>query len=435
MIKKAFILSAMLLSLSFIVPAAQSETIGCPALTDSKTYKKKSDFQKLIIGQDDWVFRTRIDFSDDFDLNSAGRERFKRFNEALAKHDIALILSLVPTRGLMHSDKVEYPEFDLEEAKASYLKLAKQIEEQGVHVVTAFDIPRDEDGYFYKRDHHWKSEGAKHMAKAVAAKLKTLPLYEGLPKISYKTEPNGLYTQSGTFEEFIEKECDQDISDESVTQYKTYSNDAGEDDLFGDAEKADLILIGTSNSVQNAANANFDGYLREYIGADVENLAISGGGIDSALFKWLTSHEFKAHKPKAMIWEIPVYQDLDSGPFYRQAIPTVYGSCKGSAVAETTVQSGKDNALFADSFTQDFLGKEHYIEIMLHDWKERKLRYSASYKDGSKDSISIRRVKKFEPDGKFFIEFNQGNEAPVQNVSLLLPENYSGKIEARICKF
>ncbi|NCO02881.1 MAG: hypothetical protein GW903_01670 [Alphaproteobacteria bacterium] len=431
MLKKLPLLTALfLVSLPLNAMAA---TIGCPALEDPKNYKGNSDFKKIIMGQEDWVFRTKIDFSDDFDLNSAGRERFKRFNDALAKHDIELVLALVPTRGMMHHDKINYPEFDFEKAKASYLELAQQIEDQGIDVATAFDVPRDGDGYFYKRDHHWKSEGAKHMAKAVAQKIRAMPFYDGLAKTSFKTEPNGEHKQKGTFEEFIEKQCGQDIPDETVTQYKTYAESS--DDLFGDTKPAEIILIGTSNSVQVTANANFDGYLREFIGADVENRAISGGGIDSSLFKWLMAPEFKANKPKVLIWEIPVYQDLDSGSFYRQAIPTAYGSCKGNDVLSDTITAGKQNDLFKAAFSNDVSGVNHYVELFFNDWTERKLRFNVEYKDGQKDSLSIRRVKKYAPDGKFFIELDQGITAPIKNISLLLPEEYKGKIEARLCAF
>lgn len=431
MFKKLSLMTA-LITLSYPL-YGQAASIGCPALEEASTYKSKSDYEKMIMGKEDWVFRTKIDFDDDFDLNSAGRERFKRFNDALAKRNIQLIVALVPTRGLMHIDKVDYPDFDAEKAKASYLKLAQQLEAQGVGAVTAYDIPLEKDGYFYKRDHHWSPVGAEHMAQAVAKKIKEMPLYEGLEKTTYKTEPDGENIQRGTFEEFIEKECDQDIADERVPQYKTFADSS--DDLFGEASAAEIVLIGTSNSASKIANANFDGFLRQYIGANVENRAISGGGVDSSLFKWLFSSEFAANKPKVLIWEVPIYQALDSGPFYRQAIPAVYGSCKGKEIANDTIIAGEENVLFKDFLTTDFSGQGHYIELFFNDWKERKLRFNVEYKDGQKDPFSIRRVKKYEPDGKFFIEFDQSVAAPMKEVSLLLPKKYKGKIDARLCSF
>jgi len=408
----------------------------CSALQPLSAYDGNETYKKLVDGTDDWVFRTYSDFKNKLALNSAGRMRFERLNAAFEKEGIELVVALLPTRGMMHAHKLPEsmlpPGFTAQKNFTEYNKLANQLRNVGVSVatVTPEDAP---ENFYYKRDHHWSPEGSKAMAKQVAKEIKALDSYNKIAKQSFKTEISGQETQTGSFARFINEKCGSSIPAEKVPAFKTAAIGAG-DDLFGDTAAADIVLIGTSNSTQSASKANFDGFLKEYIGADVENRAISGGGADTSFYQWLMSDAYKAKKPKVVIWEVPVYQDFDSGPFFRQLLPIAAGKCTGREIAKQTIPVDTNVSLLTDSLAKIGTGKGYYVDMQFSDLSARKMRVSTVYEDKSRDSIGLRRSKYYEKDGSFLFELNQEKEVPVTALNLVLPK-LTGTIDVSLCKY
>src|SRR3546814_4282631 len=73
----------------------------------------------------------------------------------------------------------------------------------------------------------------------------------------------------------------------------------GEDDLV-----PQIVLVGTSNS-DSKGGYNFAGYLEQYMGADVLDVAITGGSFDGSLLHYLPSDLYQKHPPKIIIWAMP----------------------------------------------------------------------------------------------------------------------------------
>lgn len=427
---RIFLLIACLV---IVISPAKAEDIGfCEELKKDSIYKKNSSFKKMIKGKDGWIFRTKTDFNTSFKVNSALKKRFVRLNKAFQDHDIDLVIALLPTRGMMHHNKLSNSDFNHHEAIDSYNALADVLNDIGISVASIEDFSGDTK-FYYARDHHWQPEGAKIMAKKVAEKVKTLSSFNSIEKKTYKTESKENVLQDGTFEKFVNETCKTDIKSESVPKYKTYLEDQGEDALFGEESNADILLIGTSNSAQNASKANFDGFLREYIGADVENLSVSGGGVDTSMLDWLSSNHYQGHKPKIVIWEIPIYQNFKGGPFYRQAIPAVYGDCKNPVAEEKSIVT---NEKFDISFSsKNISAKGSYAYLRFSDFKGRKFRLTTNYKDGKKEPFDFRRSKFYQPDGTFFFEFDQESDKLIDSIRGLMPKNTKGSITMKICQY
>ena len=423
-------LCLIFLALSVLPLSARAAEFSCDKLKDKATYKKEDAYKYLVEEKDGWIFRTGKDFEEEFKLNSAGVDRFTRLNKALERQGIKLIIALLPTRGMMHEGMAAREGYNQQAAIESYKSLAKKIGETGVMVAEVEDFTGKTD-YFYKRDHHWSPVGAKDMAQTVAAKIKELPTYAEIEKKVFKTESGEQIDHNGTFAKFISETCGMDIPPEKVTKYTTYADD----DLLGDtsAKPADIILVGTSNSTPEASHANFDGFLREYIGADVDNRAVSGGGVDSAILNWLASDDYKAHKPKILIWEFPVYQDYDSGPFYRQLIPAVYGICDKPLASDTAALSETELQLMDNLSGQKIEGKDKYLALKFDGLKEKKFRVLMTYADGQKKTMDIKRDKRDERHGQFFIEFEETPGNPLESIGLRLKTAEEGGVEARIC--
>ncbi len=433
---RKFLLLTMLSVL--VLPACNKADAAslCEALASDKTYQKDGSYKKLIEGKDGWIFRTKTDFDGNFKVNSALRDRFTRMKQAFKAKDMDLVVALIPTRGMMHHTQVDYTQFKADATIASYNKLVAELKDIGIGVGAVDNFKAGQD-FFYKRDHHWQAAGAKILAQKVAESVKQLESYKSIEKKKFITEQEGTVTQKGTFTEFANKVCGSDIQHETVPSYKTFAEDAGgEGDLFGDQKSADIVLIGTSNSSQVASKANFDGFLKEYIGADVKNLAVSGGGVDTAMLDWLSSADYKAHKPKIVIWEIPVYQNFKGGPFYRQAIPATYGDCGSDALSTAEADVANNRFEFPSLFEgKNIAAKNHYLYLKFDDFKGRKFRLTTHYTDGSRSPFDFRRSKFFSPDGIFFVEFEQNNDKILKSLEGLMPKDSKGKVTARICAY
>ena len=432
---RKFLLLSMLSVL--VLPACKADAAPlCDALAADKTYQKNGSYKKLIEGNDGWIFRTKTDFDGNFKVNSALRDRFTRLKQAFKSKDMDLVVALIPTRGMMHHNEVEYTQFDADKTIALYNKLVKELKNIGIGVGAVDDFTAGQD-FFYKRDHHWQAAGAKLMAQKIAAEVKQLESYKEIEKQKFKTEQEGTVIQKGTFVEFANKVCGSDIQHETVPAYKTFADGGDkEGDLFGDQKEADIVLIGTSNSSQVASKANFDGFLKEYIGADVKNLAVSGGGVDTAMLDWLSSKEYKARKPKIVIWEIPVYQNFKGGPFYRQAIPATYGDCGSDALATAEEEITNNRFEFASLLEgKNIAAKNHYLYLKFDDFKGRKFRLTTHYQDEGRSPFDFRRSKFFSPDGIFFAEFEQDNDKILKSLEGLMPKDAKGKVIARICAY
>lgn len=424
---------ALILSVLLASTSAHAAGVSCPALADPATYAKDDSYKILTDEGDGWLFRSK-DFGDNFKFNGAMRDRFTRLNAALEKQNIKLVIALLPTRAMMHEGMQNHAGYDRSRAIESYKKLAENMEATGITVASLNEFSGFKD-YFYKRDHHWTASGAKHMAGLVAEEIKKMDAFKDVPKMTFKTEAGEDINHMGTFAEFAEKACGMTIEPEKVKKYSTFAQ-GGADDLTGDAPAPEIILVGTSNSTDSASRANFDGFLKEAIGADVDNRSVSGGGVDSAILNWLASPDYQARKPKIVVWEFPVYQDYDSGPFYQQLIPAVYGDCGDKALLSGKKEiNGETVDLFDNIEGSKLFDPQKYLALHFSDLKERKFRVTMEYADGEKRVLEVRRDKKDERYGKYFFELAADeDDVPLKKVSLRFQKAVGGTVEGRFCE-
>ena len=190
----------------------------------------------------------------------------------------------------------------------------------------------------------WREDSAQYTADLI----KALPSYQSIPKKQYSTRTNGEQNIPGSFEKFIQEKCDSEIKDETVPLYETAADIDGsrEDALFGDEESAQIVLVGTSNATEpDPSYANFGGFLRAFLSADIYNASISGGGIYAPIVTYLRSDEYLTHKPKIIVWEIASHYKFHKDLFndiFDESIPGAYGDCDGDAAFEKTFEGDED---------------------------------------------------------------------------------------------
>lgn len=296
-----------------------AKTYICPALKNEVAYKGKDSYQFLIDGNGGWVFRTKTDFKDSFVLKDEAHQRLRLLNDLLLKKNVRLMLVPLPTRGMMHGDHILKTGYNRRTSIQSYRDLVSALRADHLLVAATEDFDH-QPGYYYQYDHHWRPEGARNMAAQIAAALRAENMT--FPRVTFKTESQGLVDHVGTFSKLIMDVCASTVPAEKVENYATYLADA-DNDLLVDRPTADIILVGTSNSTP-VSHANFDGFLKQAIGTDIENMSISGGGADTALLQFLNSERLHgAHPPRLVIWEFPVYQGFAAVPFLDKAIAAV----------------------------------------------------------------------------------------------------------------
>jgi alginate biosynthesis protein AlgX len=401
-------------------------------LAKNETYKKNESYKKLITGDEGWIFRTKTDFADDFSINLALEDRLKRLHEAFQKKNIEVVIALLPTRGMVHYDKIDYVGYDPLMTARNYQDLATHLRKIG-YTVAAPENFSAQTNFFYKHDHHWRPEGAKLMAMTLANEIKQLPVYAEITKMPFRTEKEAYIDHPGTFQKFINDVCGSNMPPETVPAYKTYSLQGN---MLNDQPDAEIFLIGTSNSTAQASHANFPGFLKEAIGADIENFSVSGGGVDTSMLDWLGSDQYLRKKPKVVIWEIPVYQNFKGEPFYQQAIPAVYGPCDETSLIKETLPI-KQNKFEISSVFQDkkILPKNHYVYLKFNKYQGRKFRLTIEDEEGNKTPFDFRRSKFHQPNGVYYLDLPQDKETPIKKLKGLLPDGASGTVDIQLCEY
>jgi len=412
-------------------------SLVCPRAADENNYTTSylKSFKKLVLGKEDWLFRTGKDLLMTFGPDDASLKLLKQLSDTLKQKGVQLMIVYVPTRGLLHNAhfaQTEVAQYQAAQALANYRHALERIRQQDILVAdysTLITVPQEHD-YYFKRDHHWSPYGARATAALVADYIKTQPIYQDLPKKVFINRHEGVYGREGTLQLAWKNLCDQQFHKQFVDKYV---NDLGEQDsgsaedaLFSDEAEPAVTLVGTSFSAD--LKFNFVGFLREYMGVDIVNEAIEGDGFEGSILQLLNNPQFLKAPPKLLIWELPAYYQLDERPFYRQAMPLLNSSCAGKKpVLQETVKlkPGKNEFLFnagdADSARVDFIDtKNHFMELQFSDTRFNTLDMVIWHLNGRRDVLKIERSDTNLMNGRFV--FNLKDEADWGNFIYLSSE-------------
>ena len=263
--------------------------------------------------------------------------------------------------------------------------------------------------YYFRRDHHWTAAGAQHTAKIVAQTMRRLPGFASIPRKQFVTHTDGVIGKPGTLQKVATQLCGGGYSLQYQPIYVTDPVDGGS--LLGTASQPDVVLVGTSNS-DTKGGYNFPGYLEQYLGVDVLDVAITGGSFDGSLLHYLASKEFQQHPPKFIIWETP-YQDYPNSqqnPYkiYRQAVPMVTNGCHGKTpLLSRTValHQGANELLFnGGGNILPLVGRDYQLEFQFSDPGVKDLDAEVWYFTGLKESLKLHFKQYVDNGGRFDAE-------------------------------
>ena len=421
----------------------------CPAAHNPANYNTKElDFHSMLIdGQNGWLFRTKNDLRTDIGTTPDGYAKLKRFRDALKARGIELLVVFQPTKGLVVRNKLT-PEwkakFDYQTARANYIKTIEQFRKIGIWAADyspLFDEQGQETDFFFKDDHHWTPRGAKDTAKLTAEVLKQIPAYADMPKKEFVTKRVGILGSPGSSGEAAGKLCNNSYDTEYVDRFATEpADESSGDSLFGDESTPEVVLVGTSNSGEAY---NFAGYLEQYSGVPVMNMAVTGGGYEAAMLQLLASEEFQKNPPKVIVWEFATHYDMSLRDFYRQAVPMVNNGCAGQPALlsnKVKLHQGSNQVLLnGTNGLKELRSADHMIDLRFSDPSIHEAKSTIWYFSGRKEGYKLEQSDRIDTGGRYAFELrDEGDWADLTMMGFEVeaPENMPEglTVEATVCR-
>jgi len=418
----------------------------CPAAHDAKNYvtRYQQNFTTLVQAQGDWLFRTQEDLRTEFDTTPAGYKRLQQLHDAFKSKGVELVVVYQPTRGLVNRNKLfpaERDKFDYQKALHNYQAMLGRFAKMGYHVPDLSPLTNEQQAhdFYFRGDQHWTPYGAERTAKIVAETVKQVPGFADIPHRDFETHVSGRMGKTGTLHNMAGQLCGTSYAIQYMEQFSTEpKGEAADGDLFGDSGNPQITLVGTSHS---GKNYNFAGFLQQYIGADILNVAFPGGGLEGSMLQYLGSEEFQKTPPKILIWEFSPLYRLDQETIYRQMMSLLDNGCEGKTAdmsASTTVKPGK-NELLVNSNNRDLRNSGHQVDIRFADTSVKTLQATLWYMNGRHEDIKIEKPETSDTDGRFAFELRTDEDWANQNllaIEVQGPEAGTApqKVETKICK-
>ena len=276
-------------------------------------------------GESGWLFLgDELTVHEQPQLNTAQRKAdVLKVQKILAAKGIKLLIVVLPDKS-----RIEASHLGMLHRPARYVPRASQwVSELKLAGVEAVDLTATLSAFkqkngaaFLKSDSQWTEQGAEAAARSVSAEVVRLKIVatpaQGLTvdKRIELNRPGDLIRLAGVEWLFDALQPQQDLAQETSFKVGSQAQDKGKlstasassasaqtDDLFGDADLPNVVVIGTSFS----RTSNFVSFIEKELNAKIANLARNGGDFSGAMNTYLSSVAFKKTPPKLVIWEIP----------------------------------------------------------------------------------------------------------------------------------
>lgn len=269
-------------------------------------------------GKRDWFFLNdeRVIYPDRHNNAAARANEVIWLRNRLASQSIALIVAVVPDKSRIESDSLG----NLLRPKSMQFRVEQWVDslsKAGVNVVNLTDTLkqiRDITGEhsFMHTDTHWNEQGAELAARLIAQRI---------VQTGFVASPSVERTISAQTQQIFAGDLEKlaginnlhawfrppaEMVRHSSFAVSTQSSAAQDgklldDDLFGDTQLPNTVLLGTSYST----TSNFAEFLALFLKTNIANFAKEGGDFSGSVNAYLKSAAFKETPPKMIIWEIP----------------------------------------------------------------------------------------------------------------------------------
>ncbi|KPF46086.1 alginate biosynthesis protein [Rhizobium sp. AAP43] len=410
---------------------------GCHALEDIAELQ-------MIEGKDGMFFRILADLRLQHAFTDQTVERLAAMSKALAAHGTTLVYVPLPTKSQVHPDLV--PEraalygFDAGIASQVYDDVVRRLEKKGVVAVDIATPMRSDnrspsgDYSFFKADFHWTAHGADVAAKAIGDRLKTLPAYEDITPVRYEMEEVIPDRESSSMRDLLQKHCLKNVPPVTAKAYRAVRQEdaaagGGGLDIFGAAEHATTALIGTSYS--DKPISNFADFLQYRTGVPVENYSISGGNQFGSILSYITSREFQESRPRFLIWENPIYNNL--GQYGDAPWQEVLAAAGGECTTSVAATRKDDRTVEADLASIKLSPGDVLLADIGRDIS-RKAQFTFTGTDGQNRVRSVERGDRLRSTGRYFLSLGGFPAGSFGKVSVSFDAAVDETTTLSICK-
>jgi alginate O-acetyltransferase complex protein AlgJ len=271
----------------------------------------------VVIGAGDWLY-TDEEFNVADDARATFRANFAQIaavRATLKAAGVALVAALVPAKARIYSEflvdrKPAEPHVELYDA------LLARLTAEGIPTAdlrTPLTAGKQQRQTYFRTDTHWTPWGARLAATEVARVTRVSGLAPD-DDSDYETRIERSAAHRGDlcnflplapyFTRLLPARERIDIARTDITRGQgTHKSSPAAADLFGDSDLPKIVLVGTSYSANPLWN--FAGYLKEALRADLASYARAGAGPFKPMLAYLNSADFREHRPRLVIWEIP----------------------------------------------------------------------------------------------------------------------------------
>jgi len=438
--KHKTLLGAALIAVLAASPAlAANSAFGCKHLEDNPTLPS-------VEGRDGFFFRIFADLRMQHPFTEDTVAQMGKLAEALKAHGTTMLYVPVPTKSVtlptFLPDEAKLFGFDEDVAVAVYEDQVARLNAKGVIAVDLLSALRTTNGGdppFFRSDFHWTSRGAETAAQTIGGMIKQLPAYADVTPVNYETKATGAELAVSGMRRTLQAFCVLSLPPVISTSYETVevaSADASLD-IFGDSGGAaegatndEIALVGTSFS--DALVPNFSGFLAQYASLPVANMAITGGNQFGAITSYLTSREFQADRPKFLVWENPIYNNLaqfGTGSL-TELIAAARNDCQPVGNAPMI---DKAKGLYQADLTGTPIAPNQVLLADAGDNGSRDVVLNFESTDGRTFTREVHRGDRFRGTGRFFIPLESLDSLELKQVSIQFDRLSEEKAAISLC--
>lgn len=402
---------------------------GCKHLEDNPTLPS-------VEGKDGFFFRILADLRMQHPFTEEVTTMMAQLSDALKAHGTTMMYVPVPTKSVtlptFLPDEAALFGFDEKVASTVYEDQIQRLEAKNVIAVDllkALKTTNGDDPPFFRSDFHWTSTGARKAAETIGGMIKATPDYADVTPTNYESKPMGTELAVSGMRRELQAYCALSLppvvseafdtvevaSADSTLDIFGDSGSGGGEDGSGGGHTDEIALVGTSFS--DAEVPNFSGFLSQYASLPVANFAITGGNQFGAITSYLTSREFQAQRPRYMVWENPIYNNLAQfGPNSMvELIAAARNDCKPVSGKPTATQ---DPGGLTVDLTADRIGAKQVLLADAGDEGSRDIVLKFTSKDGRTFEREIHRGDRFRATGRFYIPLESLDSLELSKVDI-----------------
>nr|WP_319512849.1 alginate O-acetyltransferase [uncultured Cohaesibacter sp.] len=411
-----------------------SSAFGCKHLEDVAD-------PRSLEGKSGYFYRIFTDMRLHFSFSDETIQNLAKLSEVLKEKGTTLIYAPVPTKSQAMPDflpeRAKLYGYDRKLAEQSYQTIIDRLKAAGILAVdlqSPMLAAKSEDGLFFRSDFHWTAQGSRLAAEAIADVVKAQPGYASIKKTKFKTRELDRMVSFSTLRNNLQRFCKDALPVVESMAYETTKVDqsSGTVDLFG-AEAADPIaLVGTSMS--NAEAGNFGGFISQYSSLTLTNYAISGGNQFGSILSYMTSREFQENRPRFLIWENPIYNNLGQyGPApWVELLAAASQTCQPAIEVQNI---GEQQDEFFVDLASVKIAPNQAVMVDTQDQTIRNLKVEAALANGQHRSIAMHRGDRLRATGRFYFPLQPLEQAPITSLKLTFNRPPEGGSELQLCSY